>query len=248
AGFISEPVVGAACPGIHPDPVYFEMVREICDRHDVLLIVDEVMAGFGRTGRNFGIDHFGVVPDILVVAKGMSCGYTPIGAAVATDRIHEAIMIRGSGKFIHGHTYAGNPLSCGIAAKVLEILRRDGVVENAAEQGEYLLGRLEELKSIPIVGDVRGKGLMFGVELVRDRETKAPFRREENAAGVVTEECLGAGIVVYPGGGTVDGKDGDHFLLAPPLNITREEVDDLFERLRGGLERGAAALLGGKAR
>ena len=247
AGFISEPVVGAACPGVHPEPVYFEMVREICDRYDVLLILDEVMAGFGRTGKNFGIDHFGVVPDIMTIAKGMSCGYTPIGATITTDRIHDAIMNHGSGSFVHGHTYAGNPLSCGIAAKVLEILERDRVVENAAQQGEYLLGRLAELKELPIVGDVRGKGLLLGVELVRDGASKEPFAFDEGARGVVTEECLAAGVVVYPGGGTADNVNGDHFLLAPPLNITREEVDDLFTRLRAGLEKSSAALLGGKA-
>ena len=237
AAFITEPIVGAACPGIHPAEIYFKMVREICDRYDVLLIVDEVMSGFGRTGKKFGIDHYGIIPDIITAAKGMSCGYTPMGAAIASNRIFNTIMVEGSGQFIHGHTYAGNPLSCGIAAKVIEILERDHVVENAGVQGEYLMEKLHSLYQYPIVGEIRGKGLMIGVELVKDQKTKEPFEARENIRGKLTMNCMEEGIVLYPGGGSVDGIHGDHVLIAPPLNITREEIDELFEGLEKGIKR-----------
>lgn len=237
AAFITEPVVGSAAPGAHPEKVYFEMVREICNKYDVLLIVDEVMSGFGRTGMKFGVDHFGVVPDIMTVAKGMSSGYTPIGAAIANDEVFDTIMVKGSGEFVHGHTYGGNPLSCAVALCVINILEREGYVENAAKQGEYLMQKLQGLYKYPIVGDIRGKGLMIGVEFVKDRETKEPFDVSQNIKGKVTVNCLEEGVVVYPGGGSVDGVGGDHFLLAPPLNITKEEVDELYEKLERGIKK-----------
>ncbi|MBB6216333.1 adenosylmethionine-8-amino-7-oxononanoate aminotransferase [Anaerosolibacter carboniphilus] len=237
AAFITEPVVGAACPGIHPTRIYFEMVREICNRYDVLLIVDEVMAGFGRTGKKFGVDHYGIIPDIITAAKGMSCGYTPMGAAIASQKIFDTIMVEGSGQFIHGHTYAGNPLSCGIAAKVMEILERGHVVENAETQGEYFMEKLHSLYQYPIVGDIRGKGLMIGIEFVKDQKTKEPFEAQQNIKGKFTANCMEEGIVPYPGGGAVDGIHGDHVLIAPPLSITREQIDELFEGLERGIRR-----------
>ena len=236
AAFISEPVVGAAAPGLHPDKVYFEMVREICDKYDILLIIDEVMAGFGRTGVKMAMEHYGVVPDIMTVAKGMSCGYTPIGAAVASEKVFKTIMVEGSGQFVHGHTYAGNPLSCGIAHKVLEILERENYVENAKVQGEYLMDRLQGLYQYPIVGEIRGKGLMIGLEFVKDQGSKAPFEPSVNLKGKLTTNCLEQGIVIYPGGGSVDGVRGDHALIAPPLNITKEQVDELVEALEKGVK------------
>ncbi|WZL73604.1 aspartate aminotransferase family protein [Clostridiaceae bacterium 35-E11] len=236
AAFITEPVVGSAVPGAHPTSTYFKMVREICDKYDVLLIVDEVMAGFGRTGKQMAIDHYDIVPDIITTAKGMSCGYTPIGAAVVSDKIFDAIMINGSGHFVHGHTYAGNPLSCGIAAKVLEIVEREGYVKNAAQQGEYLMNKMQELYKYPIVGDIRGKGLMIGIELVKDKATKEPFNVSDNVKGILTNKCLDNGLVIYPGGGSVDGVRGDHTLIAPPVNITKEEVDALYDALEKGIK------------
>ncbi|OQX29900.1 MAG: hypothetical protein B0D92_01330 [Spirochaeta sp. LUC14_002_19_P3] len=243
AAFISEPVVGAAAPGIHPEKIYFDMVRAICDKYDILLIIDEVMAGFGRTGKNFGSDHYGVQADILTVAKGMSSGYTPMGAAIASDTVFNAIMINGSGRLAHGHTYAGNPLSCGISLKVLEIIEREGYVSNANMQGEYLLKRMQNLLDIPIVGDVRGKGLLLGVELVKDQKSKQPFPAALKAANRLTETALEQGIVLYPGGGTVNGTEGDHFLLSPPLSITREEIDLLYERMERALQLCAQELV-----
>ncbi|HEY8363361.1 MAG TPA: aspartate aminotransferase family protein [Tissierellaceae bacterium] len=244
AAFISEPVVGSAAPGVHPDKIYFQMVREICDKYDIIFIMDEVMAGCGRTGKKMASDHFDVKPDILVLAKGLSCGYTPIGAAVCNSEIFETIMVKGSGNFIHGHTYAGNPLSCGIADKVMEIIERENYIENCAEQGQYLMERLQKLYEYPIVGDIRGKGLMIGIEFVKNQETKDPFDVSYNVKGKITNNCLEEGIVPYPGGGSVDGIRGDHILIAPPINITREEVDILYEKLEKAVKKTTEELVG----
>ena len=243
AAFITEPVVGSAIPGVHPEKIYFDMVREICNKYDVLLIMDEVMAGFGRTGKHFASDHYQVVPDIITCAKGMSSGYTPIGAAVCNEAIFDTIMVKGSGNFIHGHTYASNPLSCGIAWKVLEIIEREGYVANAALQGDYFGERLEELYRYPIVGDIRGKGLMRGIEFVKEKTSKEPFDTAANCKGKFTLNCLEAGLVPYPGGGSVDGSRGDDTLLAPPITITREEVDELMEGLHTAIAKTCEELL-----
>ncbi len=237
AAFITEPIVGSAAPGVHPDKIYFKMVREICDKYDILLIVDEVMAGFGRTGKKFAIEHFDVVPDIVTCAKGMSCGYTPMGAAIASDKIFNTIMVEGSGHFVHGHTYAGNPLSCGIAHKVIEIMDREGYIENAAKQGDYLMEKLQSLYDYPIVGEIRGKGLMIGIEFVQDKETKEPFDTSVGLKNKIMSNCLAEGLVVYPGGGSADGIRGDHILIAPPVNITSEEIDLLFNALEAGIKK-----------
>jgi len=237
AAFITEPVVGAACPGVHPTKNYFDKVREICDQYDVLLIADEVMAGFGRTGKRFGVDHFDAVPDIMTVAKGMSCGYTPMGAAVASEKIFNKIMIEGTGQFVHGHTYAGNPLSCGIATLVMDIVERENYVQNVQQQGEYLMNKLQGLYKYPIVGDIRGKGLMIGIEFVKDQKTKEPFDSSINLKGKFTVNCLEEGLVPYPGGGSADGTRGDHTLIAPPININKEQVDELYDALEKGIKR-----------
>lgn len=236
AAFISEPVVGSAVPGSHPEKIYFDMVREICDKYDILFIMDEVMAGSGRTGKKMASEHFEAKPDILVVAKGLSSGYTPIGAAVCNDKIFDAIMINGTGHFVHGHTYAGNPLSCGIANKVMEIIEREKYIENCAIQGEYLMKKLQALYQYPIVGDIRGKGLMIGIEFVKDQKTKEAFDISANVKGKITSNCMEEGLVPYPGGGSVDGSLGDHILLTPPINITKSEVDIIYERLEKAIK------------
>ena len=237
ASFITEPVVGAAGPGLHPEKIYFDMVRDICDKYDVLLIIDEVMSGFGRTGKKFGADHYHASADIMTVAKGMSCGYTPIGAAVASEKIFNTIMVEGSGQFIHGHTYAGNPLSCGIATFVMDLVEKENYVENAEVQGAYLMNKLQALYEYPIVGDIRGKGLMLGLEFVKDQKTKEPFESSVNLKGMFTNNCLAEGLVPYPGGGSVDGVRGDHTLIAPPINITKEQVDELYDALEKGIKK-----------
>lgn len=234
--FISEPVVGSAAPGIHPHPIYFEMVKSICEKYDILLIIDEVMSGFGRTGKPFAIQHFDIVPDIIATAKGMSCGYTPLGATIASEKVFNTIMVEGSGHFIHGHTYAGNPLSCGIANKVMEIIERENYIENSAVQGDYLMALLQDLFKYNIVGDIRGKGLMIGIEFVKNSLSKEPFDSNLAVKTKIMEACFKEGLVIYPGGGSADGVNGDHILIAPPLNITKEEIDLLYSKLEKGIQ------------
>jgi adenosylmethionine-8-amino-7-oxononanoate aminotransferase len=233
--FIAESVVGSAAPGIHPPKEYFQIVRDICTKYDVLLIIDDVMAGFGRTGKNFSCDHYDIVPDIIAIAKGMSCGYTPLGAAVTNDEIFDKIMVQGSGHFIHGHTYAGNPLSTAIGSCVLKIIKREGYIANSAKQGKYLADKLKGLSELNLVGDIRGKGLMWGLEFVKDKKTKEPFNPKEKIKDKVMQACFDNGLIIYPGGGAVDGINGDHILIAPPLNITKEEIDILYSRLEKSL-------------
>ena len=160
-----------------------------------------------------------------------------MGAAIASDKIFNTIMVEGSGHFVHGHTYAGNPLSCGIAHKVIEIMDREGYIENAAKQGDYLMEKLQSLYDYPIVGEIRGKGLMIGIEFVQDKETKEPFDTSVGLKNKIMSNCLAEGLVVYPGGGSADGIRGDHILIAPPVNITSEEIDLLFNALEAGIKK-----------
>lgn len=234
AAFIAEPVVGAASGALTPHPDYFKIIRQICDRHDILFIDDEVMTGFGRTGSMFAMEDFGVVPDLICAAKGMSSGYAPLGAVIAKDEIYDAFR-QGTGTFVHGHTYGGNPLSAAAAVEVIKIIQEEKLVDNARVNGEILLRQLQE-KILPFrfVGDVRGKGLMLGVELVRDKDSKEPFERKLGIAEKLTQTLMRHGVVVYPGGGMVDGENGDQFLLAPPLIITKEQIDELIEKMAEG--------------
>jgi len=236
AAFITEPVVGSAAPGAYPEKIYFDMVREICDKYDILFIMDEVMAGSGRTGETMASKLFDANPDIIAVAKGLSSGYTPMGAAVCNRKVFDAIMVDGSGNFIHGHTYASNPLSCGISLKVMEIIEREEFIQNCAVQGEYLMEKMQDLYKYPIVGDIRGKGLMIGMEFVQDKETKEPFDSSMKMNAKINNACMEEGLVLYPGGGSANGK-GDHVLIAPPINITKDEVDSLYERMENGIKK-----------
>ncbi len=236
AAFITEPIIGSAAPGVHPDRIYFDMVREICNKYDILLIMDEVMAGSGRSGATMASNIFNVKPDIIAVAKGLSSGYTPLGAAVCTEEIFDTIMVKGSGNFIHGHTYASNPLSCAIAYKVMEIIEREQYIENGRVMGEYLREKLEHLYKYPIVGDIRGIGLMHGIEFVKNKKTKEPFDSKVLLSSKINNACMEEGLVLYPGGGSANGK-GDHVLIAPPINITKNEIDILFDKLEHGIKK-----------
>ena len=236
AAFIAEPVGGAACGAIVPHQDYFKIIRQICDYYDVLLIDDEVMAGFGRTGTMFSIEDFGVVPDMICVAKGMSAGYSPLGAVIAEDEIYNTYK-NGSGVFVHGHTYGGNPLSAAVALAVVKTLIKDNLVENVRTIGAYLLAQLQEkLLPFSFVGDVRGKGLMLGVEIVRDKLTKEPYPVSLGMAEKLTVTLLKHGVIVYPGTGNADGVNGDQFLLAPPLTITKDQADELVEKMAAGFK------------
>ncbi len=227
AAFIAEPVVGATLGAVPPPDGYWQRIRDICDRHGVLLIADEVMTGVGRTGANFGIDHWGVVPDMIVVGKGASAGYTPLGAVIARGFIHDAIAA-GSGAFEHGFTYSANPLSAATGAAVLEVVSKRKLVARARRLGP-VLGRALQALAVrhPIVGDVRGLGLFWGLELVRDRDSREPFDPALRVARRLGSEARQRGLLLYPGSGTADGARGDHVIVAPPLTITREEMGEM---------------------
>ncbi len=228
ATFIAEPVVGAALGAVPAPEGYFQRIREICDRYEVLFIADEVMTGFGRTGRTFGIDHWGVVPDLIATAKGVSGGYTPLGAVIARDEIVEVLERKGA-NFVAGHTYTGNPLSCAVGLAVLRYLLAHDLVENARVQGERLLEGARALQARhPIIGDVRGKGLMVGLELVKDRATKAPFSPSLEVSAKVGQAALERGLITYPLQGCVDGVEGDMLKFTPPLCISADQVDELL--------------------
>src|ERR671913_88023 len=231
AAFIAEPVVGATLGAVPATPGYFQRIREICDRYGVLFIADEVMTGFGRTGRRWGLDHWGVIPDLIVCAKGISGGYAPLGAVLAKPEFVGEVRSR-SGSFVIGHTSSGNPMSCAAGAAVLRYIIDNGLIENAATVGQYFKNRLFELaRRHEIIGDVRGLGLLLGVELVRNRLTKEPFPPAWGVARRVANATLKRGLVSYPGAGTADGVAGDHLLYAPPLIINREQIDEMVDIL-----------------
>jgi adenosylmethionine-8-amino-7-oxononanoate aminotransferase len=230
SAFIAEPMVGATAGALVPRDGYFQKIREICDRYDVLFIADEVMTGIGRTGKNFGINHWDVVPDMIVVGKGLSSGYTPIYTVIVKDAIHDAIK-EGTGTFIHGHTYSQNPLSCAVACAVLDYIGEHKLVKQSADRGSYLFKALERLTRHEFVGDIRGKGLFAGIEFVKDRKTKAPFDPKLKLNGIVANRAFQNGLITYPGGGGADGVNGDHLLLAPPLIIKEEEIDSMVSIL-----------------
>ncbi|MCC6315083.1 MAG: aspartate aminotransferase family protein [Thermomicrobiales bacterium] len=242
AAFIAEPVVGATMGAVPATPGYFARIREICDRYGVLFIADEVMTGFGRTGRNFGIEHWGVTPDLITCAKGISAGYTPLGAVLARPEFVSEISRRGH-SFVIGHTSSGNPLSCAVGTAVLRYIRDRDLVANAAAVGAYFLGRLRALQDRhPMVGDARGLGLLCGVEFVQNRATKRPFPPDWRVSKRVAAATLARGLISYPGSGTVDGVAGDHLLYAPPLTISHEQIDDLVAILDESLTAVAADL------
>lgn len=229
AGFIAEPVLGTSCCGLTPPADYFRTIRDICDRHNILMIVDEVVTGFGRTGTNFGMDHFGVVPDIMATGKGLSSGYTPIAATIVRDEIYEAIYTRQS-SYHHGHTYGGNPLSCATALAVQDYIRDHDLIENCRRMGDLMLERLQPLLDSPIVGAVRGKGLLTGVEFVADRQTRAPFPVEQGVTGQIVDHVFDQGVLIMPGApGLVDGVAGDHIAISPPFTISEGQVEQTVQ-------------------
>lgn len=230
SAFIAEPIVGATAGVLVPRDGYFQKIREICDRYDILFISDEVMTGMGRTGKNFGIDHWGVTPDMIVAGKGLSSGYTPIAAVIVKEEIYRKIK-EGTGAFVHGHTYSQNPLSCAIAGAVIDYLLKHDLISRAAQMGEYFLSALKTLRRHNIVGDVRGRGLFAGIEFVRDQNTKQPFPPQKKLNALIGQRAFAKGLITYPGGGGADGLRGDHLLLAPPFIITHEEMDQIVDIL-----------------
>jgi adenosylmethionine-8-amino-7-oxononanoate aminotransferase len=240
--FVAETVGGATAGVLTPVPGYFKAVREVCDRHGVLLILDEVMCGMGRTGSLHACEQEGVAPDLLVIAKGLGGGYQPIGAVLAQGRIVEA-MSRGSGFFQHGHTYLGHAVACAAALAVQEVIERDGLLARVRERGAQLRQVLQEtFGSHPHVGDIRGRGLFWGVELVRDREDKAPFDPSHQLHVRIKREAMARGLMVYPMGGTVDGRYGDHVLLAPPFIAGESDLALIATRLHAAVDAAISSL------
>ncbi|SEI02955.1 aspartate aminotransferase family protein [Paracoccus alkenifer] len=234
--FICEPVVGATSGAVPAVPGYLRRIREICDRHGVLLIFDEVMCGMGRTGHLFACDEDGVAPDMLTIAKGLGAGYQPIGALLVSGAIYDAIA-QGSGFFQHGHTYMGHPMAAAAANAVLSEIEDRDLLAAVRQQGDLLDRSLRErLGQHPHVGDIRGRGLFRGVELVEDRETKRPFDPSLRLHARIKALAFEAGLICYPMGGTIDGRLGDHVLLAPPYIISDAEIAELVDKLAGAID------------
>ncbi|WP_454055759.1 aspartate aminotransferase family protein [Cupriavidus sp. Marseille-Q8015] len=230
AGFVAETVVGATAGAVPPVADYLQRIRAVCDRHGVLLILDEVMSGMGRTGHLFACAEDGVVPDIVTIAKGLGAGYQPIGAMLSSRRIHDAI-VGGSGFFQHGHTYIGHATACAAALAVQRTIVEDRLLDNVLVRGEQLRAQLRAaLGDHPNVGDVRGRGLFVGVEFVADRASKATLDPARKTHAALKRACMEHGLLVYPMGGTVDGVHGDHVLLAPPFICGESDIARIVER------------------
>ncbi|HEX5639239.1 MAG TPA: aspartate aminotransferase family protein [Burkholderiaceae bacterium] len=241
--FVAETVGGATSGALTPPPGYFKGIRAICDRHGILLILDEVMCGMGRTGTLHACEQEGVAPDLMAVAKGLGGGYQPVGAVLIGQAIIDALAA-GTGFFQHGHTYIGHPVACAAALAVQQVMARDGLVARCAHQGGRLREALDEaFRDYPYVGEVRGRGLFHAIELVADRSTKAPFDPRLKLHARIKKAAMELGLMTYPMGGTIDGARGDDVLLAPPFIISDDELDLLIERLVGAVDGAVTAAL-----
>ena len=245
--FIAEPVVGATAGAVPAVPGYLSRIREICDRYGVLLILDEIMCGMGRTGHLFACAEDGVSPDILCIAKGLGAGYQPIGAMLVSGQIYQAVAA-GSGAFQHGHTYMGHAMAAAGALAVLEAIQTRDLLTRVQVQGEKLDAALRDaLGQHPHVGDIRGRGLFRGLELVADRESKAPFDPSHRLHARIKALAFEDGLICYPMGGTIDGRRGDHVLLAPPFIIGTAQIDELVTKLARAIKRATAETSGRSA-
>ena len=242
SAFIAEPILGTSAAGVTPPPDYYPTIREICDRHNVVMIVDEVVTGFGRTGVNFAIEHWDVIPDIMTTGKGLSSGYTPIAATIAHEKIYDAIYEK-STAFVHGHTYGGNPLSCAVALAVQNYIEKHDLVSQCADMGNLMLEKLMPFHELPIVGAVRGKGLLIGIEFVADKEKRTPFDVSKGVTSMVVDRAFEKGILIMPGApGLIDGVAGDHVAISPPFTITESEVLQIVDVLKETIEEVSASL------
>lgn len=236
SAFIAETVGGATAGVLPPVKGYYKRIREICDQYGVVMILDEVMCGMGRTGTLFACEQDGVAPDIVCIAKGLGAGYQPIGATLVTDKIYST-FINGSGAFQHGHTYMGHPTACAGALAVQHKIESLDLLHAVRRQGDALVDKLvERFGNHANIGDIRGRGLFQGIELVADRTTKATFDPELKLNLRIKKHAFEAGLICYPGGGTADGRRGDHVLVAPPFIITDSQLDELVDKLAGAVE------------
>lgn len=232
AAFIAEPIIGASGAAITPPKDYYKVIKDICERNQILFIADEVMTGFGRTGTMLACEHWGIEPDIVALGKGMGAGYAPIAATLVSERVMEPI-IAGSKIVMSGHTLSANPQSCAVSLAVLEYLEQNEIIKGVDEKGEYLMNGLKKLqKEFFFIGDIRGKGLMIGLEFVKNSENKIPFSRKFLFTQKLVQLAQASGIIIYPAGAGIDGTDGDAILIAPPLTISVSEIDDLLKRLK----------------
>ncbi|MDZ7840102.1 MAG: aspartate aminotransferase family protein [Gammaproteobacteria bacterium] len=240
--FIAEPVVGATAGAVPPVPGYFKRIREICTEYDILLLLDEVMCGMGRTGTLFAYEQEGIEPDMVAMAKGLGAGYQPIGALMVSGPIYEAIA-GGTGFFQHGHTYMGHPTACAAALAVQQVIERDGLLDNVRHMGAFLDEALRErFGAHPHVGDIRGRGLFHGLELVSDRDAKTPFAPETQLHAAVKNRAMEQGLACYPMSGTINGRDGHHVLLAPPYIIDESHAGEIVDKLDSALNGAIANL------
>lgn len=234
--FIAETVVGATAGAVPPVKGYFKRIREICDKYGVLLILDEVMSGMGRTGTLHACEQEGISPDLMTIAKGLGGGYEPIGATLLSKKIYDTFA-GGSGFFQHGHTYMAHPLACAAGLAVQETIERDNLLANVRDMGALLRRRLgERFGNHAHVGDIRGRGLFQAVELVEDRSTKTPFDPARKLNAKIKKAAMARGLMVYPMGGTIDGQRGDHVLLAPPFIVTAAQIDEIVDRLGNAID------------
>lgn len=239
--FVAEPVVGATMGAVPAAPGYLKRIREICDQYGVLLILDEVMCGMGRTGHLYACAEDGVAPDMITIAKGLGAGYQPIGALLTSGRIYGAIAA-GSGFFQHGHTYMGHAMAAAGAGAVLRAITTRGLLPRVQEMGTALDAALHDrFGQHPHIGDIRGRGLFRGLELVADRESKTPFDPNRKLHARIKARAMEAGLICYPMGGTIDGRQGDHILLAPPFVIAPDQINELVDKLSKALETALAA-------
>ena len=230
AAFVAETVVGATAGALAPVKTYLKRIREVCDRHGVLLILDEVMSGMGRTGHLFACAEDQVVPDIIAIAKGLGAGYQPIGAMVASSKIYDAILA-GSGFFQHGHTYMGHATACAAALAVQKVIEQEQLLDNVLARGEQLRAELRAaLADHPNLGDVRGRGLFVGVEFVQDKASKGTLDPARKIHALLKKQAMQNGLMMYPMGGTIDGVHGDHVLLAPPFICTDADISEIVAR------------------
>ncbi|MBP2241237.1 adenosylmethionine-8-amino-7-oxononanoate aminotransferase [Cytobacillus eiseniae] len=236
AAFIAEPIIGASGGAITPPKDYYRVIKEICERNNILFIADEVMTGFGRTGPMLACEHWDIEPDIVALGKGMGAGYAPIAAALVSDRIMEPILT-GSKIVMSGHTLSANPQSCAVSLAVLEYLDKKKIMKEVAGKGAYLIKELERLQEqYPIIGDIRGKGLMIGLEFVQNQKDKTPFPRAFLLTQKLIQYAERCGIIIYPAGAGIDGVNGDAILIAPPLTIKTVEIDELVKRFHQALK------------
>ncbi len=240
--FVAETVVGATAGAVPPVGDYFKRIRAICDRYGVLLILDEVMCGMGRTGTLHACEQEGIVPDLQIVAKGLGAGYQPVSAVLVSGPVYEAFSL-GSGAFAHGHTYMGHPVAAAAALAVQEVIAEERLLDSVKNRGAYLMQALKaRFGNAPHVGDIRGRGLFIGLELVSDRASRAPFDPNLRLHARVKTAALDNGLMIYPSGGTIDGQRGDHILLAPPFILTEEQADEIVQRLEDTLDAVIKAL------